>query len=320
MALQDWHREYLGRKGRVTALLRELSSIPKDQRAAAGGAANVLRNELESALGERQTALEQAELAARSRVSDFDVTLPGRPVSLGRLHPTSATLRDIVAILGRLGFQVYESPEVETDEYNFSLLNMPPGHPARDMWDTFYTTTPGLILRTHTSPGQIHAMRQFAPQPIRVISAGKCYRYEEVTARSESMFHQVEGLAVGRHITFGDLKGVLLAFVDQLFGPGRKLRFRKSYFPFTEPSVEVDVTCTLCDGAGCAICKYSGWLEVMGAGMIHPTVLANGHYDPSEFSGFAFGMGPERLTMLKYRIDDIRYFYSDDVRFLEQFP
>jgi phenylalanyl-tRNA synthetase alpha chain len=225
----------------------------------------------------------------------------------------------MVSILGHMGFEVYESPEVETDEYNFGLLNMPPDHPARDMWDTFYTTKPGLILRTHTSPGQIHAMRQFAPAAIRVISVGKCFRYEEVTARSESMFYQLEGLAVGRNITFSDLKGVLLQFVDSLFGAGQKLRFRKSYFPFTEPSVEVDVSCAICGGKGCGICKQTGWLEIMGAGMVHPRVLANGNYDPAEFSGFAFGMGPDRMTMRKYRIDDIRYFFSNDVRFLDHF-
>ena len=318
--VQNWHRDYLGRKGHITTVMRGLGGIPKEDRAAAGEAVNALKGALEELLEQRQAALERAELEAKSRAVDFDISLPGRPVSLGRLHPTTTTLREIISILERMGFQVYDSPEVETDEYNFGLLNMPPDHPARDMWDTFYTTTPGLILRTHTSPGQIHAMRQFSPEPIRIISAGKCFRYEEVTARSESMFHQLEGIAVGRNISFGDLKGVLLNFVEQFFGRALDLRFRKSYFPFTEPSVEVDVVCALCGGKGCAICKQTGWLEVMGAGMIHPTVLANGNYDPAIYSGFAFGMGPERLTMLKYRIDDIRYFFSNDVRFLEQFP
>ena len=318
--LQDWHRDFLGRKGRITALMRSVGALPKEERAAGGVTANALKAVLESAFNERQAELERVELLARAQVADFDVTLPGRPYANGRLHPTTATIRQIVSIFGHMGFEVYESPEVETDEYNFGLLNMPPDHPARDMWDTFYTTRPGLILRTHTSPGQIHAMRQFAPAPIRVLSIGKCFRYEEVTARSESMFYQVEGLAVGRGITFSDLKGVLLKFVDTLFGPGQKLRFRKSYFPFTEPSVEVDVSCAICGGTGCAICKHTGWLEVMGAGMVHPRVLANGNYDPAIFSGFAFGMGPDRLTMLKYRIDDIRYFFSNDVRFLDQFP
>ena len=227
-------------------------------------------------------------------------------------------MREIYAIFATMGFQVYNSPEVDTDEYNFQLLNMPPGHPARDMWDTFYTTSPDLLLRTHTSPGQIHAMRAYAPEPLRVILPGKVYRYEQVTARSESMFYQVEGIAVGRKITFSDLKGVLTNFANQMFGEGRRMRFRKSYFPFTEPSVEVDMDCVICGGKGCPICKYTGWLEILGAGMVHPIVLQNGGYDPSEFSGFAFGMGPERITMLKRSIDDIRYFYANDVRFLER--
>ncbi len=217
-----------------------------------------------------------------------------------------------------MGFQIYDSPEVETDEYNFQFLNMPPGHPARDMWDTFYTTTDDLILRTHTSPGQIHAMREYAPEPIRIILPGKVYRYEQVTARSESMFFQVEGLAVGKRITFSDLKSVITTFANQMYGEGRKMRFRKSYFPFTEPSVEADIDCVLCGGKGCAICKYTGWLEIMGAGMVHPVVLQYGGYDPSEYSGFAFGMGPERVALQRYGIEDIRYFYANDVRFLER--
>ena len=217
-----------------------------------------------------------------------------------------------------MGFQIYDAPEVETDEYNFQFLNIPPGHPARDMWDTFYTTNPEVLLRTHTSPGQIYAMRAYAPEPIRVILPGKVYRFEQVTARSESMFYQVEGLAVGKHITFSDLKGVITNFANQLYGEGHAMRFRKSYFPFTEPSVEVDIACVLCSGKGCSICKHTGWLEILGAGMVHPTVLQYGGYDPAEYSGFAFGMGPERIALLKYGIDDIRYFYSNDVRFLDR--
>jgi phenylalanyl-tRNA synthetase alpha chain len=217
-----------------------------------------------------------------------------------------------------MGFQVYDAPEVETDEYNFGLLNFLPGHPAREMQDTFFTTNPDVILRTHTSPGQIHAMRQFAPEPIRVILPGKCWRNEDVTARSEMMFYQVEGLAVGRNITFSDLKGVLLNFANQMYGEGRRIRFRKSYFPFTEPSVEVDVDCIFCNSKGCRICKHQGWLELLGAGMVHPVVLKNGGYDPAVFSGFAFGMGIERQAMQKRSIDDIRYFYDNDARFLER--
>ncbi len=319
-AIGAWHAEYLSKKGKIPALLKSVGAIKEiESKKQAGKACNELNQSLKLAFEEKQEQVKSGELAKKLSAEQVDVTLPGRPVSLGRIHPSTATIREICKILDHLGFEIYDSPEVETDEYNFQLLNIPPDHPARDMWDTFYTTTPGLILRTHTSPGQIHAMRARAPEPIRIISAGKCFRFEEVSARSETMFHQIEGLAVGEHITFADLKGTLMSFVDSFFGPGRKLRFRKSYFPFTEPSVEVDITCTLCNGAGCSVCKQSGWLEVLGAGMVHPTVLRNGGYDPAKFSGFAFGMGPERLTMLKYRIDDIRYFFSNDVRFLKQF-
>jgi phenylalanyl-tRNA synthetase alpha chain len=218
-----------------------------------------------------------------------------------------------------MGFQVYLSPDVETDENNFQLLNMPPHHPARDMWDTFFTTQEGVILRTHTSPGQIRAMRDFCPEPIRVILPGMCYRYEQISARADIQFHQVEGLAVGYNITMTDLKGTMADFARRLFGEGRRMRFRSSHFPFTEPSVEVDMDCILCSGEGCTVCKYTGWLEIAGAGMVHPVVLQNGGYDPQVFSGFAFGMGPARSTMLKHGITDIRHFWANDLRFLEQF-
>jgi phenylalanyl-tRNA synthetase alpha chain len=317
-AIKTWHAEYLGRKGQLTGILRNVGSLPPEERPLLGKVANEVKDYLESALQERQTAIAQAELEAARRAESVDVTLPGRPQNLGKLHITTRTLREIYAIFAAMGFQIYDSPEVETDEYNFQLLNIPPGHPARDMWDTFYTTTPGLILRTHTSPGQIHAMRAYAPEPIRVILPGKVYRYEAVDASHESMFYQVEGLAVGKHITLSDLKGVLLNFAHQMYGEGREARFRKSYFPFTEPSVELDISCVLCDGKGCPVCKYTGWLEIMGAGMVQPRVLENGGYDPSEFSGFAFGMGPERIALMKYGIDDIRYFYSNDMRLLER--
>ncbi len=244
--------------------------------------------------------------------------MPGRRPPVGAYHPTTTALRQIVQILSQMGFQVFDSREVESDDLNFGLLNFAPGHPAREMQDTFFTTNPDVILRTHTSPGQMHAMRAYAPEPIRVIVPGKCYRNEDVTARAEMMFYQVEGLVVGRSITFSDLKGVLLNFANQMYGEGRKIRFRKSYFPFTEPSVEVDIDCILCGAQGCRMCKYSGWLEILGAGMVHPVVLRNGGYDPAEFSGFAFGMGIERQAILKRSIDDIRYFYDNDVRFLER--
>jgi phenylalanyl-tRNA synthetase alpha chain len=247
-----------------------------------------------------------------------DVTLPGYPVNLGRLHPSTHTLREIAAIFADMGFQIFDSREVESDLYNFELLNIPPYHPARDMWDTFYIND-RVVLRTHTSPGQIRAMQAYHPEPIRVILPGMCYRYEAITARSEIMFHQVEGLAVGHNITMADLKGVLVNFARRMFGDDRQVRFRCSHFPFTEPSVEVDMDCLVCGGKGCTICKHSGWLEILGAGMVHPQVLRHGGYDPEVFSGFAFGMGPERITMLKYGIDDIRFFFSNDLRFLEQF-
>ena len=249
----------------------------------------------------------------------IDVSLPGRPRPLGRLHPSTQILRDIYRIWGDMGFQIYRSRDVETDEYNFQLLNMPPHHPARDMWDTFYTDQEGVILRTHTSPGQIHAMREYYPEPIRVILPGMCYRYEQITARAEIQFYQVEGLAVGRHITFSDLKGTLTSFARRLFNDHVQTRFRCQHFPFTEPSAEMDIECFLCGGKGCNVCKYTGWLEILGCGMVHPTVLRNGGYDPAVYSGFAFGMGPERIAMLRYGIPDIRYFWSGDQRFLNQF-
>ena len=315
---EAWYREYLGRTGKLTALLRGLGQLSKEERPAAGQQANQVKSALESALSARQETIKQLEIAATLRAEAVDVTLPGRPQRVGKLHPTTLTMREIIAICTQMGFQVFDAPEVETDEVNFGLLNFLPGHPAREMQDTFFTTNPDVILRTHTSPGQIRAMRQFAPEPIRVVLPGKCYRNEDVTARAEMMFYQVEGLVVGRNVTFSDLKGVLINFANQMYGEGRRIRFRKSYFPFTEPSVEVDVDCVLCDGKGCRVCKQSGWLEILGAGMVHPIVLQNGGYDPAEFSGFAWGMGIERQTMLKRSVDDIRYFYENDARFLDR--
>ena len=317
--LEGWRVAVLGRKGSLTHALRGLGQLPRDERPAAGAEANRVKDRLEAAFSAHQEVLQQAEIAATLVAEAVDVTLPGRPPSLGRIHPSNAVLRRIYAIFGQMGFQVYDAPDVELDEINFQLLNIPPDHPARDMQDTFYTKDPAVLLRTHTSPGQIRAMRQFAPAPLRVILPGKCFRYEQVTARSEFMFHQVEGLAVGKGITMADLKGTLQEFANQLYGEGRQLRFRCSYFPFVEPGVEVDMDCILCGGRGCRLCKYSGWLEISGAGMVHPVVLRNGGYDPEVYTGFAFGMGPERITMLKHSIDDIRYFFSNDVRFLEQF-
>jgi phenylalanyl-tRNA synthetase alpha chain len=317
--LAEWRSGYLGRKGKVTEAVKALGSLPREQRPAYGRRVNEVKRALEAALEAKALTLKQLA-QDQSLVSDaVDVSLPGRRAMPGRLHPATRTLREIYRILAEMGFQVYRSLDVETDDFNFGLLNMPPHHPARDMWDTFYTTTPGVILRTHTSPGQIRAMREYYPEPIRVILPGMCYRYEQITARSEIMFNQVEGLAVGKEITMADLKGTIVDFANRMFGQGRQVRFRASHFPFTEPSAEVDIDCILCGGKGCRVCKQTGWLEIMGCGMVHPVVLENGGYDPDLYAGFAFGMGPERITMLKYGIEDIRYFWGNDWRFLQQF-
>lgn len=318
-AVEAWRVKWLSRKGLVQQAVDQLSTLPRESRAGYGQAVNQMKQAVQAAYDARVQALKDASLAAELVAEGIDVTLPGRQPQVGRLHPTNRTLRDIYAVFARMGFQIYTARDIETDEVNFQLLNFPVGHPAREMQDTFHTTAPDVILRTHTSPGQIRAMRDYAPEPIRVILPGRCHRYEQVTARSEMMFYQVEGLAVGKHITFGDLKGTLVAFANQMFGEGRKMRFRCSHFPFTEPSAEVDIDCIVCGGKGCRICKYTGWLEILGCGMVHPTVLRNGGYDPEVYSGYAFGMGPERIAMLRHGIDDIRYFYSNDVRFLAQF-
>ncbi|NOX61988.1 MAG: phenylalanine--tRNA ligase subunit alpha [Chloroflexi bacterium] len=317
-ALEAWRIKWLGRKGLVPAAVKRIGSLPREERAAYGKAVNQLKQAVQAAFEARKQALSEAKLEAELKAEAIDVTLPGRRPQVGRMHPISRTLRQIYEVFAYMGFQIYTARDVETDEYNFQLLNFPKGHPAREMQDTFHTTVPDVILRTHTSPGQIRVMRERHPEPIRVILPGKCYRYEQVTARAEMMFYQVEGLAVGRNITFADLKGTLHAFAEQVFGEGRKLRFRTSHFPFTEPSAEVDIDCILCGGKGCRVCKYTGWLEILGCGMVHPNVLRNGGYDPDEFTGYAFGMGPERVAMLLYGIDDIRYFYANDARVLPQ--
>ncbi len=317
-ALEDWRLSYISRRGELSSLMPRLREASPEERPRLGQEINRLKERLQEGYLRKQERFEEEARSRSIRVEQADVTLPGYPPSPGRLHLTTLTLRKICRIFYGMGFEIVESPEVESDHYNFELLNMPPHHPARDMWDTFYLTE-SVLLRTHTSPGQIHAMRPAAPNPLRVILPGRVYRYEAVTARSEFMFFQVEGLAVGREITLAHLKGVLETFARQMFGEERRIRFRGSYFPFTEPSVEVDMDCILCHGKGCRICKGTGWLEIGGAGMVHPTVLENGGYDPSEFSGLAFGMGPERIAMLINRIDDIRYLYSNDLRFLSQF-
>jgi phenylalanyl-tRNA synthetase alpha chain len=317
--LAEWRSDYLGRRGQVTEAVKALRTLPAEERPEYGRRVNEIKRALEAAYERKVGELQQAEESRSQSGGRIDVSLPGRPPRTGRLHPITRTLREIYAVFAEMGFQVYRSRDVETDEMNFTLLNMPPHHPARDMWDTFYTTTEGVILRTHTSPGQIRAMREYYPEPIRVILPGRCYRYEQVTARSEMMFNQVEGLAVGTNITMADLKGTIVDFARRIFGEGRQVRFRASYFPFTEPSAEADMDCILCEGKGCRVCKYTGWVEILGCGMVHPVVLRNGGYDPAVYSGFAFGMGPERIAMLKHRIEDIRYFWGNDLRFLEQF-
>jgi phenylalanyl-tRNA synthetase alpha chain len=321
-ALHEWEIQYLGKKGELTQMLRGMGQLSAEERPAFGKLANEIKTALTEAYAKRLELIRTQELARDLEEGEIDVTLPGRVRPTGGLHPATQTLRQFADIWAEMGFQVYRSREVEDDETNFTLLNIPPDHPARDMWDTFYTTTPGVILRTHTSPGQIRAMRdlgQNGTQPIRVILPGMCYRYEQISARKEIQFNQVEGLAVGRSIRMTDLKGTITEFARRMFGENAAVRFRASYFPFTEPSMEVDVECFLCHGQGCSVCKETGWLEIAGAGMVHPVVLQNGGYDPTQWSGFAFGMGPERATMLKHNINDIRYFWGNDLRFLEQF-
>jgi len=322
--LEAWRVSYLGRKGTLTQLLRSLSELPIDQRREAGTAANSLKALLETSLTERQEALKKIELERLLQQSRIDVTLPGYPVRLGRLHPTTQILRETAAVFAEMGFEIVEGPEVETDYYNFEALNIPKDHPARDMWDTLwidYTNDKGerpMLMRTHTSPMQIRFMEKRDP-PIRVVMPGKVYRYEATDARHESMFHQLEGLAVDKGITMARLKGTLYEFARRLFGTDRKVRFRCDYFPFVEPGVEMAIDCFICKGNGCRVCSGEGWIEILGAGMVHPDVLRRVNCDPEVYTGFAFGMGLERIPMLKYGIDDIRLFYGNDLRFLEQF-
>jgi phenylalanyl-tRNA synthetase alpha chain len=318
-SLKVWKGEVFGKTSLLSTALGELGKLPKEERPLVGKRVNEIKQRLTAAYEEKEYAAKAADLEKELRSEPFDVTLPGRPVTRGRLHLISQTVREICDVWAEMGFQVYRSREVESDEYNFELLNIPKHHPARDMQDTFYTTVPDVILRTHTSPGQIHAMREYAPDPIRVVLPGMCYRYEQITSRSDIQFDQIEGLAVGKGIRMSDLKGTLTDFARRIFGRGVRTRFRSDHFPFTEPSAEMDIECFVCGGKGCAVCKRSGWLEILGCGMVHPIVLKNGGYDPKVFSGFAFGMGPGRIAMLKYKIEDIRYFWGNDLRFLQQF-
>ena len=316
--LEAWHQAHLSRQGALTQHKRSIGQLPVEQRKGFGAAVNQVAVRLEQAFSAHSEAIKLQQLTARMRKQSIDVTLPARSRRQGRYHPITSMLREICTVFSHMGFSVFESPHVELDETCFQLLNIPKHHPARDMQDTFFVSDE-VVLRPHTSPGQIRAMRECAPGPVQVILPGLCYRYEDITPRSEIQFHQVEGLLVGEHVCFSDLKGILLRFARMVFGEQQAIRVRGSYFPFTEPSVEVDIKCTLCDGEGCRVCKYSGWLELLGAGMVHPRVLENGGYDPQKVRGIAFGMGVERMVLLRYQIEDIRYFFQNDLRFLSQF-
>ena len=323
--------DLLGRSGLMTAVLRKLGSVPADERPAIGQRANEVRDELEAAITSRLDELRSGDLDARLSDEAIDMSAPGRAMRVGHLHPVLTTMRDLREIFHAYGFEVFEGPEIETEEYNFELLNIPPDHPARDLWDTLYVAEPGsveaghsrpaedgTILRTHTSPTQIRAMRALEP-PIRVLTPGRCFRYEAVDASHASEFFQVEGLVVDRETSLADLKGMLEEVARALYGRDVRTRFRPGYYPFTEPSVAFDIGCLVCGGSGCAACKRSGWMTILGAGMIHPTVLRNGGFDPDEYQGYAFGMGPDRMTMLRHGIGDIRLFFSADLRFVTQF-
>jgi len=309
---------YLGKKGELTALLRSLGSAPPEERPVIGKKANELRELLERAIESKEQTLRDLQKKDKWEQDRIDVTLPGRPVELGQKHPLTMINDEIKDIFLGLGFQIAYGPEIETDYYNFEALNMPEDHPARDMQDSYYIT-PQLLLRTHTSPVQIRAMEKQAPKlPVRIIAPGKVYRRDDDATHSP-MFHQCEGLVVDTDITFADLKGTLLLFAREMFGPEQKIRLRPSYFPFTEPSAEVDISCIMCGGLGCRVCSSTGWLEILGSGMVHPNVLEVSGYDPRSVTGFAFGMGVERIAMLKYGIGDLRHFFSNDLRFLKQF-
>jgi len=315
--LEEVRIRFLGRQGELTQLLRSLGSLPASERPLVGGAANEAKRELEGLLDSRLAEARETERARARRQQRLDLTLPGRRPALGSIHPLTRVHDEIVAVFAGLGFSVAEGPEIETDYYNFEALNIPADHPARDMQDTFYLPG-GLLLRTHTSPVQVRTMLAKRP-PVRIVVPGRVHRRDIPDATHSPVFHQVEGLAVDRHVTMADLKGTLELFAREMFGARSRIRFRPSFFPFTEPSAEVDVLCFLCGGDGCRVCKQSGWLEVLGSGMVHPRVLANVGYDTEAFTGWAFGMGIERIAMLKYGVDDIRLFYENDLRFLAQF-
>lgn len=308
--------KYIGRKGLLTGLLRNIVQVPDAEKPLFGKLCNELKNLLNTKIEEalqRQAIRKKEDILLKEKI---DVTLPGSVIKCGRIHPVIQVRREICAIFASFGFSVVEGPEVELDYYNFEALNIPKDHPARDMQDTFYIED-NIVLRTHTSPVQVRIMEKIQP-PLRILSPGKVYRRDSDVSHTP-MFHQIEGLLVDKGVSFGDLKGILTAFLKKIFGEGTTLRFRPSFFPFTEPSAEVDIRCVMCGGRGCRVCGQSGWLEILGSGMVDPAVFQNVNYDPEEYSGFAFGLGLERIAMLKYGISDIRLFFENDIRFLKQF-
>ena len=312
--LEQLRIKYLARKGSIAELFDELKSVSADEKPALGKALNELRMFVQSGFDETKAKLEQS---GTQKDIPFDVTLPGRPVPLGTKHPITQTLEEIVNIFKGMGFTVATGPEIETDYYNFGALNFPDDHPARDMQDTFFIAK-DILLRTHTSPVQIRYMEQHKP-PVRVVIPGRVYRNEAVSARSHVLFHQVEGLYVDEGVTLGDLKGTLVTFAKQFYGSSVKYKFRPTFFPFTEPSADMYVSCFICNGKGCQMCKHAGWLEIFGSGMVHPNLYKNVGYDAEKYTGFAFGMGVERIAILRHGIDDIRLFTENDIRFLKQF-
>ncbi len=310
--------KFLGKKGELTSLLRGMGQLTSEERPKVGKIANEVRDSIQKLFDQKYFDLKSKETADKLKQEKLDVTLPGYKIGVGRIHPISIVLNEIREIFQGLGYSVAEGPEIESDYYNFEALNLPKDHPARDMQDSFYITSE-VLLRTHTSPVQVRVMEKIAPRvPVRIIAPGKVYRRDDDATHSP-MFHQVEGLLIDREVTLGDLKGTLLAFAKAMFGERVEIRLRPSYFPFTEPSAEVDISCVMCHGSGCRVCSGTGWLEILGSGMVHPRVLEMSGYDPEEVRGFAFGMGVERIAMLKYGINDLRLFFDNDIRFLEQF-
>lgn len=317
--LQDINVAYLGRRGTLTSVLRGMGKLSPEERPMIGKLANEVRQTIEGAIEEKKVKLENVALNEQLKKETIDVTLPGRPVQVGGPHLLTSVIEEIEDLFIGLGFEVREGPEVETDYYNFEALNLPKGHPARDMQDSFYITHE-LLLRTHTSPVQARTMEALnGTEPVRMICPGKVYRRDSDDATHSHQFTQIEGLYVDTDVRMSDLKGILNVFAKKMFGDDREIRLRPSYFPFTEPSVEMDISCKMCNGEGCSVCKRTGWIEILGAGMVHPKVLSMAGYDPEKYSGFAFGMGPDRIAMLKYGINDIRQFYLNDVRFLKQY-